>query len=130
MNSTVKVGRPSTIGQRVLAKALFYRTVTELSRETGASPSTVRDVLRRASDRGEIAIDRFVKGKSGRAMVVMNAGMTQREAKAILARMKSFDDWIASATPYQIAAAEKLKGSAKECFDGIRAELLKVAEPC
>lgn len=66
----MKAGRPATIGRLVLAKAQFYRTVAELAKETGASPHTVRDVLRRASDRGEIVLKRFVKGKSGRAIVV------------------------------------------------------------
>ena len=66
----MKAGRPATIGKVILCKAQFYRTVAELSRETGASPHTVRDVLRRASDRGDIVLKRFVKGKSGRAIVV------------------------------------------------------------
>ena len=69
--SVVKAGRPSTIGRVVLEKARFYRTVADLVKETGASPHTVRDVLRRASDRGEIVLKRFVKGKSGRAMVIV-----------------------------------------------------------
>ena len=68
----MKAGRPATIGKVILCKAQFYRTVAELSRETGASPHTVRDVLRRASDRGDIVLKRFVKGKSGRAMVITN----------------------------------------------------------
>jgi hypothetical protein len=66
----MKRGRKPTIGVVILAKAQFYRTVAELSVATGANPHTVRDVLRRASDRGEIVLKRFIKGKSGRAMVV------------------------------------------------------------
>lgn len=71
----MKPGRPPTIGRLVLMKAPFYRTVAELSQETGASPHTVRDVLRRASDRGEIVLKRFVKGKSGRAMVIIRQSL-------------------------------------------------------
>lgn len=63
-------GRPATIGAVVLEKARFYRTVAELVRETGASPDTVRNVLRRASDRGEIKLRRFLSGKSGRTIMV------------------------------------------------------------
>lgn len=66
----MKRGRKTTIGTDILAKAQTYRTVAELSREIGASPGTVRDVLRRASNRGDIAIRRFIKGKSGQAMHV------------------------------------------------------------
>ena len=66
----MKRGRPATIGLVILAKVQFYRTVADLSRETGATPDTVRNVLRRASDRGDIVLRRFIKGKSGRAMVV------------------------------------------------------------
>lgn len=71
----MKAGRPATIGRLVLMKAPFYRTVADLARETGASPHTVRDVLRRASDRGEIVLKRFVKGKSGRAMVIVRQSL-------------------------------------------------------
>ena len=65
-----KRGRPATIGLQVLEKAAMYRTVAELARATGAHPHTVRDVLRRASDRGDIVLKRFLSGKSGRAIVV------------------------------------------------------------
>lgn len=65
-----KRGRPATIGLEVLSKAQFYRTVAELAQATGAKPHTVRDVLRRASDRGDIVLKRFLSGKSGRAIVV------------------------------------------------------------
>jgi len=70
----MKRGRRPTIGRLVLMKAQFLRTVAELSAATGASPHTVRTVLRRASDRGEIVLRRFVQGKSGRAMVVVEIG--------------------------------------------------------
>lgn len=66
----MKRGRKPTIGRLVLAKAPFCRTVAELVKATGAKPHTVRDVLRRASDRGEIVIKRFVQGKSGQTMFV------------------------------------------------------------
>ena len=65
-----KRGRPATIGLQVLEKAAMYRTVAELAKATGAHPHTVRDVLRRASDRGDIVLKRFLSGKSGRAIVV------------------------------------------------------------
>jgi predicted transcriptional regulator len=52
-------------------QAEFYRTVAELAEVTGADPKTVRKVLIRAADRGEIVLRRFVKGKSGRAIVIM-----------------------------------------------------------
>lgn len=64
-------GRKPTIGAVILSKAQHYRTVAELARATGAHPHTVRDVLRRAADRGEIVLRRFVSGKSGRAMCVV-----------------------------------------------------------
>lgn len=64
-------GRPATIGKIVLEKAQFFRTVAELAAATGAHPHTVRDVLRRASDRGDIVLKRFVSGKSGRTILVM-----------------------------------------------------------
>ena len=64
-------GRKPTIGAVIMSKIQQYRTVEELSRVTGADPHTVRSVLRRASDRGEIVIRRFVQGKSGRAMCVV-----------------------------------------------------------
>lgn len=63
-------GRKPGIGAVILAKAPFYRTVAELAKQTGANPHTVRDVLRRASDRGEIVLKRFVQGKSGRTICV------------------------------------------------------------
>lgn len=63
-----RAGRKPTIGRLVLMQAQFHRTVADLSRATGASPDTVRKVLRRAADRGEIVVKRFVSGKSGRAM--------------------------------------------------------------
>jgi len=66
----MKPGRPATIGKVILSKAQFYRTVAELSRETGAAPNTVQAVLRRAADRGEIHLKRFISGKSGRAIMV------------------------------------------------------------
>jgi predicted transcriptional regulator len=65
-----RAGRPSTVAKIILSKAQMYRTVEELARETGASPDTVRAVLRRASDRGEIVLRRFVSGKSGRTIMV------------------------------------------------------------
>ena len=65
-----KRGRPSTIGKLIMIKAQFYRTVAELAKETGATPDCVRKVLRNAADKGEIHLKRFVKGKSGRAMMV------------------------------------------------------------
>ena len=66
----MKAGRKPTIGRVVLMQAQFHRTVAELAKATGAHPHTVRDVLRRASDRGEIVLRRFTKGKSGRAIVI------------------------------------------------------------
>ena len=66
----MKVGRPATIGNLILSKALFNRTVADIVRETGAKPDTVRSVLRRASDRGEVVIKRFYKGKQSKSMVV------------------------------------------------------------
>lgn len=63
-----RAGRKPTIGRLVLMQAQFHRTVADLSMATGASPDTVRKVLRRAADRGEIVVKRFVQGKSGRAM--------------------------------------------------------------
>ena len=66
----MKPGRPTSIGKVILSKAQFYRTVAELSLATGASPNTVQSVLRRAADRGEIHLKRFIKGKSGRAIMV------------------------------------------------------------
>lgn len=68
---TMKRGRPATVGKVILEKARFYRTVAELAAVTGAHPHTVRDVLRRASDRGDIVLKRFLSGKSGRAIVVV-----------------------------------------------------------
>lgn len=73
----MKRGRKPTIGAEILAKAQFYRTVAELAVATGAKPHTVRDVLRRASDRGEIVLRRFVQGKSGRAMRVATGADSQ-----------------------------------------------------
>ena len=66
----MKAGRPATIGKVILSKAVFYRTVAELARETGATPDCVRKVLRNAADKGIIHLKRFTKGKSGRAMMV------------------------------------------------------------
>jgi predicted transcriptional regulator len=66
----MKRGRKPSIGTVVLNKAQLYRTVAELAKATGADPHTVRDVLRRAADRGEIVLKRFVQGKSGRAISV------------------------------------------------------------
>lgn len=66
-----RAGRKPTIGRLVLMQAQFHRTVADLSRATGASPDTVRKVLRRAADRGEIVVKRFVQGKSGRAMLIV-----------------------------------------------------------
>lgn len=65
-----KRGRPATIGKLVLQKAAFYRTVAELARETGAQPGTVRDVLRRAADRGDIRLRRFFSGKCFQTILV------------------------------------------------------------
>lgn len=48
-----RAGRKPTIGRLVLMQAQFHRTVADLSRATGASPDTVRKVLRRAADRGQ-----------------------------------------------------------------------------
>lgn len=67
---TTRPGRPATIGNLILSKALFNRTVADIVRETGAKPDTVRSVLRRASDRGEVVIKRFYKGKQSKSMVV------------------------------------------------------------
>ena len=66
----MKPGRPASIGKVILSKAQFYRTVAELSKETGATPDCVRKVLRNASDKGVIHLKRFIKGKSGRAIMV------------------------------------------------------------
>lgn len=66
-----RAGRKPTIGRLVLMQAQFHRTVADLCRATGASPDTVRKVLRRAADRGEIVMRRFVRGKSGRAMLIV-----------------------------------------------------------
>jgi hypothetical protein len=66
----MRPGRPATIGKLILHQAKFHSTVAELVIATGADPKTVRKALIRASDRGEIVLRRFVKGKSGRAMVI------------------------------------------------------------
>jgi hypothetical protein len=66
-------GRKPIIGAAIIEKAKECETVAELALATGAAPATVRDVLRRAADRGEIVIKRFVKGKSGRAIRVVVA---------------------------------------------------------
>lgn len=79
----MKRGRKPTIGAEILAKAQFYRTVAELVAATGAKPHTVRDVLRRASDRGEIVLKRFVRGKSGRAMKVATAAEAPPQALTV-----------------------------------------------
>lgn len=79
----MKRGRKPTIGAEILAKTQFYRTVAELAAATGAKPHTVRDVLRRASDRGEIVLKRFVRGKSGRAMKVSTAAETAPQVRTV-----------------------------------------------
>lgn len=66
----MKRGRKPTIGAVILSKVEQHRTVVELVQATGAHPHTVRDVLRRASDRGEIVLKRFIRGKSGRTIFV------------------------------------------------------------
>ena len=66
----VKSGRRSTIGKLILDKAVFCQTVAAIVRETGAKPNTVRSVLRRAADQGEIAYIRFRSGRSSRAIRV------------------------------------------------------------
>jgi predicted ArsR family transcriptional regulator len=68
---TRKVGRPASAAILVMSKVQMYRTVAELSKATGVHPHTVRSVLRRAADRGEIVVKRFLSGKSGRAIVVV-----------------------------------------------------------
>lgn len=63
-------GRPATVAHRVMALATPSRTVAQIVSATGLDAGTVRAVLRRASDRGEIRLKRFVSGKSGRTIVV------------------------------------------------------------
>jgi predicted transcriptional regulator len=63
-------GRKKTIGGIVMQKAAFCQTVAAIVRETGAKPNTVRSVLRRAADQGEIAYTRFRSGRSSRAIRV------------------------------------------------------------
>lgn len=55
-------GRRKTIGKVILEKAVFCQTVAAVVRETGAKPDTVRSVLRKAADKGEIAYARFRAG--------------------------------------------------------------------
>ena len=63
-------GRKKSIGKIVLQKAAFCQTVAAIVRETGAKPDTVRSVLRRASDKGEIVIRRFRSGRSSLSLRV------------------------------------------------------------
>jgi predicted transcriptional regulator len=66
----VNSGRRSTLGKLILDKAVFCQTVAAIVRETGAKPNTVRSVLRRAADQGEITYTRFRSGRSSRAIRV------------------------------------------------------------
>lgn len=54
-----------------MQSAQFNSTVADIVRATGAKPNTVRAVLRNAAMKGEIHIQRFYKGHSGRAMKVI-----------------------------------------------------------
>lgn len=67
----MKPGRKPRIGALVMQHAKLHRTVADLVRVTGAAPHTVRAVLRRAADRGEIVLRRFCQGKSGQAIMVV-----------------------------------------------------------
>lgn len=60
-----------TVASSVLNNALLGRDVTEIVRATGAKPQTVRQVLRRAFIAGEINIIRFKKGRSNRAVKIV-----------------------------------------------------------
>jgi transcription initiation factor IIE alpha subunit len=64
-------GRKPTIGTIVMHKAQFYSSVSEIVRETGAKPNTVRAVLRRAANNGLIHIERFYRGRSARTMKII-----------------------------------------------------------
>lgn len=66
----MKAGRKPAIGRVILMSAAFNRTVAEIVRATGARPETVRKVLIRAEDRGEIVLRRFVRGRCGRTIFV------------------------------------------------------------
>ena len=63
-------GRRPTIGKIIMDHVERHKTVAELAMATGADPRTIRKVLIRAADRGEIVIRRFVRGRSQRAMKV------------------------------------------------------------
>ena len=60
-----------TVANSVLNNALLGRDVTEIVRATGAKPQTVRQVLRRAFIAGEINLSRFKKGRSYRAVRIV-----------------------------------------------------------
>ncbi len=66
----MKAGRKPSVAIRVMRVAALFRTVAEISRETGVRPEQVRSILYRASDRGEIVLRRFVQGKCGRTIFV------------------------------------------------------------
>lgn len=76
-------GRRPTIGKVIMSNVTRHRTVAELARATGADPKTIRKVLIRAAERGEVVIRRFVRGKSHRAMQVETPDQVQVDVIAL-----------------------------------------------
>jgi hypothetical protein len=50
-------------------------------------------------------------------------------AAQALSKMKSFDEWIATASADQLSAAESVFGSARRCYDEIEGEFRRWARP-
>lgn len=62
--------------------------------------------------------------------VVTNEELVQQQAICLLSRLKSFEEWIISAKPYQLTSAQKMRGSERACYDSIRHELLMISQSC
>lgn len=76
-------GRKKSIGTLILARAVFCQTVAAIVQETGAKPDTVRSVLRRSADKGEIAYTRFRAGRSARAIRIGDGDDGVKKLEAI-----------------------------------------------
>lgn len=63
------MGRKRTVGNIVRQKARERAmTVSEIHRETGIKPNTIRVVLNQAAAKGEFVLERFRQGASNRAI--------------------------------------------------------------